>query len=424
LFLLALRVAAVMQMRGFSMTKFESVDVSVEGGDLPASYAVHAGSVFDGFTMSGPATVHVEDGKVFGVDRSGAIPAGKHVVDLGPGVCLMPGLVEAHMHLAFDASPQVVESLKAVDDDRLLDQMREAAHSAVLAGITTVRDLGDRNFLSLTLAEEFRKAPELGPEILAAGPPITTPGGHCYFMGGETQGTDALIAAVRERHERGCAVVKIMASGGNMTEGSDPGTTQYTAEEIRTVVEEAHRLGLPVAAHAHGLGAIIDAVNAGVDTAEHVTFFGRELKELDRDVLHRIAASNTHLSLTFGATLRIDQLPDALHDRVVKLNEIMRYMIGIGAKAVVGSDAGINPVKPHNVLPYAALALVECGMSPLQALQTLTSQAAKACRVEGRKGRIQAGADADFLAVHGNPLEDLNRLRDIRAVFRSGHRIR
>jgi imidazolonepropionase-like amidohydrolase len=406
------------------MTKFESLDVNVEGGDLPASYAVHAESVFDGFTMSGPATVHVEDGKILGVDRSGAIPAGKHVVDLGPGVCLMPGLVEAHIHLAFDASSQAVESLKAVDDDQLLDRMREAAHSAVLAGITTVRDLGDRNFLSLTLAEEFRKAPELGPEILAAGPPITTPGGHCYFMGGETQGTDALIAAVRERHERGCAVVKIMASGGNMTEGSDPGTSQYTAEEIRTVVEEAHRLGLPVAAHAHAIGAIIDAVDAGVDTIEHASFFSREHTELDRDVLHRIAASNSHLSLTFGSTGSHNQLPAGIREQAVRMREIRRYLIGIGAKAVVGSDAGILPSKPHNVLPYAALDLVEYGMSPLQALQTLTSQAAKACRVEGRKGRIQAGADADFLAVHGNPLEDLNRLRDIRAVFRSGHRIR
>jgi imidazolonepropionase-like amidohydrolase len=243
-------------------------------------------------------------------------------------------------------------------------------------------------------------------------------------MGGETQGTDALIAAVRERHERGCAVVKIMASGGNMTKGSDPASSQYTAEEIRTVVEEAHRLGLPVAAHAHGTGTIIDAVDAGVDTIEHATFFGRGLKELDRDVLHRIAASNTHLSVGLGSTVSIDQLPDGVREQMVRMREIRRYMIGIGAKAVVGSDAGILASKPHNVLPYAALDLVEYGMSPLQALQTLTSQAAKACRVEGRKGRIQAGADADFLAVHGNPLEDLNKLRDIHAVFRSGHRIR
>jgi imidazolonepropionase-like amidohydrolase len=406
------------------MTGFESVDVRAQGGDLPASYALHAGAMFDGFTMSGPATVHVEDGRILFVDRSGAIPAGRHVVDLGPGVCLMPGLVEAHMHLAFDASPQAVESLKAVDDEQLVVQMREAAHSAVLAGITTVRDLGDRNFLSLTLAEEFRKAPELGPEILAAGPPITTPGGHCYFMGGETQGTDALIAAVRERHERGCAVVKIMASGGNMTAGSDPGTSQYTAEEIRTVVDEAHRLGLPVAAHAHGMDAIIDAVDAGVDTIEHATFFGHELKELAHDVLRDIAASNTYLSLTFGSTGNYDQLPKHIREFIAGVLEISRYMIGIGAKVVVGSDAGITPGKKHNVLPYAALDLVECGMSPLQALQALTSQAAKACRVEGRKGCVRAGADADFLAVHGNPLEDLSRLRDVRAVFRSGHRIR
>lgn len=407
------------------MTQTVEAEADARNGDLPSSYALHTDRMFDGYSVSGPATVHVRDGRVLAVDRTGALPSGTHVLDLGPEVFLMPGLVETHIHLAFDASAQAVASLDSADDEQLLTTMRQAARRVVMSGITTVRDLGDRNFLSLVLAEEFRRAPEQGPEILAAGPPITTRGGHCCFMGGEAEGTQELIAAVRERHERGCAVVKIMASGGNMTVGSDPAASQFSSSQIRTVVDESHRLGMPVAAHAHGTGAIVDAVSAGVDTIEHASFWQQELRQLDQGMLRDLARSGTCFSVTLGFDKRgAEHLPKRLQDHVARVREIMLHLIDAGAEMIVGSDAGIGLAKPHDVLPRAALDLVDFGMSPLRSLQAITSQAARACRVEGRKGRIQAGADADFLAVSGDPLQDLNRLRDVRAVFRSGRRVR
>ncbi|NUP78125.1 MAG: amidohydrolase family protein, partial [Nonomuraea sp.] len=156
--------------------------------------------MFDGFTMSGPATVHVRGGRITAVDRTGSRPSDRYVMDLGADACLLPGLIDTHTHLAFDAGQNPVESFLAADDEQMLTDMRTAARTALLAGITTVRDLGARDFLALTVAEETLKIPEAGPEILAAGPPITTYGGHCHFMNGEAEGRTQLIDAVRERH--------------------------------------------------------------------------------------------------------------------------------------------------------------------------------------------------------------------------------
>ncbi|MFI5998483.1 amidohydrolase family protein [Streptomyces sp. NPDC051362] len=393
------------------------------------TFAIHAGSLFDGYSMAGPVTVYVTGDRIQRVDRSGELPAGGvEVIDLGPQACLLPGLIDSHVHLAFDASLDPVASLAATDDAALLDHMRTAAHSALQAGITTVRDLGDRNYLSVLLAEEFAAQPGAGPEILSAGPPLTVPGGHCHFLGGEVEGTDALRAAVREHHARGCAVIKIMASGGTMTPGSlPPHASQYSVEDLRAVVDEAHRLGLPVAAHAHGTQAILDALEAGVDSLEHVTFLTADGVNTDSDVLSAVAQSGTFVSLTVGVHPRprvVTEPPKALVVQLEKIHANFRNLHKLGAKMVVGSDAGVVPFKPHDVLPYGVGALAKMGIAPLDALISVTSTAARLCRLEGRKGRIAAGADADFLVVNGKPDQDVAALLDVEAVFRAGVRVR
>jgi imidazolonepropionase-like amidohydrolase len=383
--------------------------------------------MFDGTTVSGPATVLIDDGKIAAVESGSApIPMGARVVDLGPDAFLMPGLIDAHVHLSFDASADAAGALIEADDATLLTRMRGAAARALRAGITTLRDLGDRNYLGLTLAAELTR-PGSGPEIIAAGPPITTPGGHCYFMGGEAEGAEALRAAVRERHERGCGVVKIMASGGNMTPGSLPQDSQFSLDDLRVVVKEANRLGLPVAAHTHGVQAIRDAVTAGVNTIEHVSFWTAEAVDADPALLAAIAGSDVVVSMTLGQAPvngRMMEFRPAVAKRIPQIIDASRRLHELGATMVVGSDAGIAPFKPHDVLPYGVVQLTDLGFSPLDALASATSVAARACGVEDRKGRISVGADADLLAIDGDPLQDLNRLHHVRAVFRAGIQVR
>lgn len=391
----------------------------------PTSFAIRAHGMFDGVVRHGPTTVLVEDGKISRVQTTEApLPEEFRLVDLGDDAFLMPGLIDAHVHLGFDASADPVTALIAADADQILATMRAAAARVVRAGVTTVRDLGDRDYLSLALRRELVDHPEDGPDILAAGPPITTIGGHCHFLGGETEGAAALLDAVRERHERGCAVVKVMASGGTMAAGSPPYESQYSLEDLRLVVGEAHRLGLPVAAHAHALSSIRDAVAAGVDTIEHASFMDQNGIDADPAVLAAIAASDTYVSLTLGLVGNGPPLPPALASRFAGIMAAAQSLLERGAKVVVGTDGGINTYKPHDVLPFAAPQLTAMGVPPLQVLAMMTSVAARACRVADRKGRISPGSDADLLVLSGNPLDNLDRLHDVRAVFRVGRRVR
>ena len=384
---------------------------------------VRAGQVFDGQRSLGSASVLIEDGEIVDVDTSGAQPPeGATIVDFGPDACLLPGLIDAHVHLAFHATTDLVEPLARADDDALLLHMYSAAAQALRAGVTTVRDLGDRGYLSLALRERG-PVPAL-PHIVAAGPPITTNGGHCHFLGGEAEGETALRTAVRERAERGCDVVKVMVSGGNITPGSQPYDSQYDLGALRAVVDEAHRVGLPTAAHVHGAKAVADAVEAGFDTLEHVTFMTASGVDADSSILDRIATRGVVVSVTAGAVPGASAPPPAIAERLDAILDNHGLMWRAGARMIPGSDAGVSPGKPHDVLPYTLGALVDrIGMTAEEALRAATSVAAGAIGLQGSKGRIATGADADLLVVRGNPLGDIGTLRNVEAVFRAGIRV-
>ncbi len=370
-------------------------------------------------------TVTVRDGEIEEVGPS-AIADDVAVLDFGPGAWLLPGLIDTHVHLVFDASADPVAALAGLDDDELLTRMRRAAAAQLDAGVTSVRDLGDRGFLSTRLASQTGADMTAGPHIVAAGPPVTTPGGHCHFLGGAVDGLAGIRSAVRERAARGCDVVKIMVSGGAMTPGSDPAVSQFTPDEIRVVVEEARALGMTVAAHAHGAQAIADAVRAGVFTIEHVTFVTPDGAPPEDTLLDEVAASGVLVSATLGR--RPEEwaaLPGPVRDMISRWFQLNGELYRRGARMVVGSDAGIGPLKPHGVLPYAVGELVaDLGVSPAAALTAVTARAAEACGLAGRKGSLRPGMDADLLVVAGDPLNDPSALHEVRAVFRGGVQVR
>ncbi|GIF50655.1 imidazolonepropionase-like amidohydrolase [Asanoa ferruginea] len=382
--------------------------------------AIRAARLFDGVTTTDNPIVYVEGGTVVSVAHGGPAPA--DALDLG-AVTLLPGLVDAHTHLVFDAGADPVARLHAVDDDELLRGAKVAATRALHAGITTVRDLGDRGYVALRLRAQFAAAPHTGPHVLAAGPPLTSPRGHCWWLGGEVSGVAGIRAAVAEHAARGVDVIKVLATGGEITPGTKPYLLQFSPEELAAAADEAHRHGLPAAAHAHSAPAIAAAVDAGFDTVEHGSFLTADGAAADPAVIGKLAASDTVVSATLG------YLPgQPVNPRTAALSAtltaIFQQQRRAGVRMIVTSDAGIDASKPHDVLAYAAEMFLLFGDGPEAALRAVTADAAAACGVGATKGRVAAGYDADLLAVAGDPTTDIAALRDVRAVFRAGVRVR
>lgn len=383
-------------------------------------HAIRAARLFDGQAMvlvERPLLL-VDNGKIRSV-QSGAPspPDGVPLTDLGD-VTLLPGLIDVHVHLGFDASSDPVARMCADDNATLLLRMAHHARRALNAGITTVRDLGDRNYLAIALRDWYRAGHELGPEVIVAGPPITVTGGHCHFMGGEADGELAVRRGVRERVKRGVDVLKIMATGGMMTPGSNPLLPQFTTGELTAAAEEAHRLNRRITAHAHGTPGIARAIEAGVDGIEHCAFLTPDGPVPDPALIEQLARTRVAVCPTVGPGWERPRTPE-LAARYEARARLLEHMHRAGVNLVGGTDAGIAGV-PHDSLPAGLRILARCGLSNAQALQAGTSIAADACGLAGRKGAITPGADADLLAVAGNPLDDLNALTRVAAVYRAG----
>lgn len=376
---------------------------------------VRAARCFDGVRMIERPVVLIDGGRV--VDTGVSVPEQEPIVDLGKAT-IVPGLIDCHQHLCFDGNGSLEEQVSGVDDEHLLTRARECAQRALHGGVTTLRDLGDRGFLTLAL----RGDPAM-PTILAAGPPITKKGGHCWYLGGEFTGEHELRRAVSARAGLGCDVVKVMLSGGYHTPTVPMWESQFTLAELQLVVGEAHRRGLPVAAHCHGIDAIGQAIDAAVDTIEHCTFFTRSGRcEPPDELIVRLAASGIVVSATVGRLPHVP-LPPLIAANLPVIRESQRRLHELGAPIVAGTDAGINGAKPHDVLPHAMTEFVASGMTPIESLQALTSGAARALAVDRHKGRLAAGFDADMIAVDGDPIADPTALTAIVAVWRAGERV-
>ena len=376
--------------------------------------ALTAARLFDGERVVDQPVVVIDGDRIVSVGQDP--PSVAEVVDLGAAT-LLPGLIDTHLHLVFNGVGTLEEMVTGVSDEELLARCRENATKALRAGITTIRDLGDKDYISLPL----RNDPSL-PTILCSGPPITVGQGHCWYLGGECDPAD-LPAAIAERAERGCDVVKVMVSGGILTPTFPMYASQFGTDEMTMIVNEAHRHGMPVAAHCHGTPAIVSSIDAGVDTLEHCTFFGEDnMSHPDDAIFQRLIDLQLPISATLGAVPGNEPPPVVQRSLQIMFDAFSRF-IAHGGCFSCGTDAGIGMGKPHDVLPHAFRMLVDdIGVSRDRALRAMTSDGAKVIGLADRKGRLVAGYDADILAVAGNPLADGDLLAPV-GVWRAGRRI-
>ncbi len=383
--------------------------------------------------------VRVDDGRITAVGRSADLPEDANVRDLGD-VTLMPGLINAHVHITFCASSTVLDDYlreKQAGSDTLMERAKENLGRAVNVGVTTVRDLGTLNDVVFAAQAQVREGTLRGPDVIAAGEGITSPRGHCHFFGIECQGVDAVRDAVRRQHDAGADVIKVFATGGYLTPGTDPFLPQFSLEELRAVVEEARSFDLPVSAHAHALEGIRRSVTARVNTIEHCNFETPDGLDFDERIAEEMASAGIVAVPTVGSsTLSFLAQPELLDDLPADRRERVKGLIGrfpevaanlarmreIGVTVIAGTDAGI-PGRHFDafVSDLAVLAMDHpgIGMGARDALIAATSGSAEALGLSDR-GTLEPGRRADLLAVSGDPFTDIADIANTRFVLVEG----
>jgi imidazolonepropionase-like amidohydrolase len=372
-----------------------------------------------------PAVLVISGDKIRSVGASD-VPAGARTIDLGD-LTLMPGLIDAHTHLTMDISGDwVTRSVRELPADAALRGARNA-RLTLLAGFTTVRDVGAGGFADISLMKAIDAGMVIGPRMIPSAHAIGITGGHCDETGwapgvnelswkeGVADGVDEVVKAVRYQVKHGAKVIKVCATAGVLSFDATLGAQQLSDEELRAVVQEAHRHGLKVAAHAHGTEGIKAAVRAGVASIEHGSM-------LDDEAIGLMKRNGTYLVPTayLFSTLHFDSMPPAIAAKarqVIPLaQESHRRAIRAGVKIALGTDAAVYP---HGDNARELATYVDYGMRPADALRAATVNAADLLGVTDR-AVIAVGKLADLIAVRGNPLEDVKTVQQVLWVMKGG----
>jgi imidazolonepropionase-like amidohydrolase len=413
---------------------------------------IRAGWLIDGSadTAVEGAAVYVREGRVVAagpLQEVGPPPEGATVAEYPRGAVL-PGLIDAHVHLTMRRGETSVEHAHLVSDAVALLRGVQAAGQIVAAGVTTVRDCGARGRVAQDLRDGVRDGFVAGPRILASGPPITTTSGHLWALGYEADTAEEGQRAVRRLVKEGADFIKVCATGGGMTPGSNVGRAQYPEADLRAMADDAHRLGRHVAAHAHGTEGLARAVGAGIDTIEHVSWLdasGRG-QAFDEGVAREMASRGTFANIASSPPRRLveagrpqpeaspgeraaapdaagPELPTSGARPTVARWEHARRMLELGVPVCFSTDAVYGWWDDGHDLSYLAQALVEAGGFPtMDVLRMVTAVPARAIGWGDRLGQVRPGMLADLLVVQGNPVRDIRTLHRVLAVYQEGRR--
>jgi len=376
--------------------------------------------VWDGSSdrLSDPCTIRVEGSRIAAIGPVGdgsTLLEGAEVVEPGPGCVALPGLIDGHVHLTLDPQERDAAAQVARSPEDTAKAAAERAAAMVRAGITTARDLGGGpGHLELTLRDRIASGEVAGPRLLCAGQPLTSPGGHCHFWGGEVEGDDEIRAFVAKQRDAGVDWIKIMATGGVLTKGTRPGEPQFEQARIETACDAARLAGRRIAAHCHATEGIRRAVRAGVDSVEHCSWSGAKGfgSDVDEALASEIGERGTWISPTVNAGWKrfIEDKEGVETEFFSNMRRAFEALRGAGARLIVSTDAGI-PNVAHDALPRALPIFARfTGLSPVEVLRCATSAAAAALGVDDRTGRLEPGLEADVLVVQGDPLTNLSAL--------------
>jgi imidazolonepropionase-like amidohydrolase len=382
---------------------------------------IRAGLLVDG-TGAAPtrdAAVWLDRGRVAYAGPAAGLPAaaaGARTLDL-PDATVLPGLVDAHVHLVASGGPDLRAEVVGASSAALTLAGVVNARRHLVAGTTLVRDLGATTDEAIALGRAVEAGTVSGPRVVAAGRAVTMTGGHIPYLGRVADGPEQLRLAVRENLAIGAACIKVVATGGVLTPGIDPRRPSYDEPELEALVAEAHRHGLTVAAHAIGLGGVAAALRAGVDSVEHGMF-------LDDATIELFCGTGARLVPTFSAVRGIldGDSPEWIKARARPTEEAQAESfakaVAAGVRVAAGTDAG-TPGNHHGNVAGELAFMVAAGLDPLRAIVAATGDAADLLGVADR-GRLAEGAAADVLVVDGDPLADVAALRRVSYVFQDG----
>lgn len=397
----------------------------------PRDVVLHAGHLLDvksGKTLN-DQTIVIENGKIVssGAAAAAKVPADAVRIEL-PNATVLPGLIDAHTHLTMD--PKFGYETLAISLPREALIGAKNARATLLAGFTTVRNVGASGFSDVALRDAINAGDVPGPRMLVSGPAMGITGGHCdnnmlpmeyHAVGdGVADGIAAVQHKVRENIKYGSDLIKVCATGGVLSLGDNPQHAQYTLEEMKAIVADAHRLGRKVAAHAHGAEGIRWAAEAGVDSVEHGSY-------IDDPAIAAMKEHGTYLVPTlYLGDWMIDNaaathLPAPLLAKAQEVIPAARkniaHAFASGVKVAFGTDAAVYP---HGMNAHEFVVMVKLGLTPLQAIQASTINAADLLGWNGKVGTLEPGAWADIVALDGDPLKDVTTLEQVKFVMKGG----
>jgi imidazolonepropionase-like amidohydrolase len=403
------------------------------------SYVLKASRLFDGKSnaLVKPGVVVVTDGKIVAAGTSTAIPAGAETIDLGDAT-LLPGFIDAHTHLTGnyreDYARAALDGLQKPIPEMALDASVNA-RVTLMAGITTVRDVGSGNYLDVGLRNAINRGIVPGPRMLVAVHAIGATGGHCDETGyragvfgketgpeeGVINGADQARQAVRLAHKYGATIIKTCATGGVLSLADAVDTPQLTQEELNAIVDEAHALKLKTAAHAHGAEGAKRAIRAGIDSIEHGSFLDDEALNLMKQrgtyyVPTLMAAQGLNEQMAKGVAIPPPILVKA-NAAIAAIHQTFQKALAMGIKVGLGTDAAVYP---HGRNPEEFHQMVDLGMKPIDALRAGTSADAELLGLADKIGTLEPGKLADVVAVPGDPMENIRATEHVFFVMKEG----